>query len=138
MNSVAKTTMCCTDCSNVHHWHSQQPRYKVGFSLWDQIFPLFFWASFLKDVMKILTPNTFRVQRKKRKKFPAFHNISTTYFFKNDVDTIWDSEGWFTWHDFCLLLSHATSVACAAHAMQKIVYDTCHSILPTPMTVVWF
>ena len=39
-------------------------------------------------------------------------------------------------YDFCLQLSHATSVACAAHAMH--VYDTCHSIIPIPMTVVWF
>ena len=30
-----------------------------------------------------------------------------------------------------------TSVARTAHAMQNIIYDTFHSILPIPMTVVW-
>ena len=41
-----------------------------------------------------------------------------------------DCKGGFRQYNFCLQLSHAISRARAAHVMQKIAHNSCHSLLP--------
>ena len=73
--------------------------------------------------------------------FPEGGAKGTDIFWNHTFEKNKDSrnpKGRFRWYDFCLQLSHATSVAHAACAMQKMVYNTFHLMLPIPMTVIWF